>query len=332
MSDHKARSVATAMRLLQPYMEDPNVWELRINKYGQLVTDTTNNGRVLHDIPELKQNHVSQLLTSLLSFNSKERKALNDVLLPDGSRGTFLLEPAVKPGTTAVAIRKHLPVDLSLEELREQGRFEGWNRITKHGFDIDPVDNELMHLLETCSDPVAFLRRAVQLKKTIVIGGETGSGKTTFTRSLFREIPRTERLVLLEDTPEIESHIHDEIVHLIYGYGKDRIHPSELIKACMRLTPDRILMTELRDDAAWDYINVMNTGHPGGIMSSHFNSAQDAYSRIALLIKATPIGRMLDFDTILKTLYVTFDIVVFMRNRQVVEVFYDPTFKKRHAA
>ena len=106
--------------------------------------------------------------------------------------------------------------------------------------------------------------------------------------------------------------------------------PAVSLKACMRLSPDRIAMTELRDDAAWDYINSLNTGHPGGITSTHADDAKSTFSRIALLIKQTGVGQTLDYDVIMKTLYTTIDVVVYMEHRQIVEVLYDPAFKKRN--
>ncbi|WP_179208215.1 ATPase, T2SS/T4P/T4SS family, partial [Klebsiella pneumoniae] len=100
-----------------------------------------------------------------------------------------------------------------------------------------------------------------------------------------------------------------------------RVSATDALRACMRLTPGRIIMTELRDDAAWDYLKALNTGHPGGVMSTHANSARDAFNRIGLLIKATPIGRMLDMSDIMRMLYSTIDVVVHMEKRKIKEIY-----------
>ncbi|WP_213750171.1 ATPase, T2SS/T4P/T4SS family, partial [Citrobacter freundii] len=106
-----------------------------------------------------------------------------------------------------------------------------------------------------------------------------------------------------------------------------RVSATDALRACMRLTPGRIIMTELRDDAAWDYLKALNTGHPGGVMSTHANSARDAFNRIGLLIKATPIGRMLDMSDIMRMLYSTIDVVVHMEKRKIKEIYFDPEYK-----
>ncbi|MFM0514902.1 ATPase, T2SS/T4P/T4SS family [Paraburkholderia sp. RL17-373-BIF-A] len=100
----------------------------------------------------------------------------------------------------------------------------------------------------------------------------------------------------------------------------------------MRLSPDRIFLTELRDDAAWDYIKSANTGHPGGIFSTHSNSAAETPSRIADLVKSSEVGRMLDYEMILRTIHATLDLIIYMKDWDVVELLYDPLFKKQNAA
>ena len=106
----------------------------------------------------------------------------------------------------------------------------------------------------------------------------------------------------------------------------------ECLKLCMRLSPDRIFLTELRDDAAWDYLAGANTGHPGGIFSTHADSAASTPARIATLVKASEIGRALDYDVIMKTINTTLDVVVYMEKREVLEILYDPMFKKQAMA
>ncbi|HEB5398698.1 TPA: Flp pilus assembly complex ATPase component TadA, partial [Klebsiella pneumoniae] len=254
-------------------------------------------------------------------------ESVNNVLLPDGSRGIICLPPAVLEGTVAIAFRKHLPVDKSLEQLRDEGRFTGWKRKVQGEVALQPFEQELLELLDK-DDLVSFFKIAVRNKLNIVVSGSTGSGKSTFTRSLLREVPYTERIVVSEDVHEIGSDLHHEMVYMLYGDQDGRLAPAVSLKACMRLSPDRIMMTELRDDAAWDYINSLNTGHPGGITSTHADDAKSTFSRIALLIKQTGVGQTLDYDVIMKTLYTTIDVVVYMEHRQIVEVLYDPAFKK----
>ena len=297
----REQGVWLTLEPLQRYLSDPDVWELRINKYQQVVCETS-KGRIFHDDEKITAEYISRLTDTLCGYNGLPKESVNNVLLPDGSRGIICLPPAVLEGTVAIAFRKHLPVDKSLEQ-------------------------ELLELLDK-DDLVSFFKIAVRNKLNIVVSGSTGSGKSTFTRSLLREVPYTERIVVSEDVHEIGSDLHHEMVYMLYGDQDGRLAPAVSLKACMRLSPDRIMMTELRDDAAWDYINSLNTGHPGGITSTHADDAKSTFSRIALLIKQTGVGQTLDYDVIMKTLYTTIDVVVYMEHRQIVEVLYDPAFKK----
>ena len=326
-----SKAVETNLTPLQPYLDDPNVIEIRINRYHEIVLETR-KGRVLQPCDHITEFYVEKLLKSLLAFNGLPRDHINNVLLPDGSRGVFCMPPAALKGTVLVAIRKHLPISLSLEELKSQGRFDSTSTI-KLGTECDLQDFEKKLLtLHEQGDYVEFLRQAVRHRRNIAIAGATGSGKSTFTRSLINEIPRTERLIVLEDVHEpVAGESQDEIGYMLYGQKGQpgRITPSEGIKACMRLSPDRIILTELRDDAAWDYLTASNTGHSGSIFSVHASSAAETPARIAQLVKASGVGCMLDYDLIMQTIHTTLDVIVYMERYNIVEILYDPVFKKK---
>lgn len=326
-----SKAVTTNLTPLQKYLDDDNVIEIRINRFHELVLETR-QGRVIQPCDNISEFYVEKLLSSLLAYNGLPREPINNVLLPDGSRGVFCLPPAALHGTVLVAIRKHLPISLSLEDLQQQGRFAKTSTV-KLGEETELLDyeRELMALHER-GEYVEFLRKAVKHKRNIAIAGATGSGKSTFTRSLINEIPRTERLIVLEDVHEpVAEDAQDEIGYLMYGQKgqKGRITPSEGIKACMRLSPDRIILTELRDDAAWDYLAASNTGHSGSIFSVHASSATETPARIAQLVKASAVGCMLDYDLIMQTIHTTLDVIVYMERYNIVEILYDPVFKKK---
>ncbi len=231
-------------------------------------------------------------------------------------------------GTTAVAFRKDLAADKNLEQLTREGIFSDCRKITGSKQSLTDDDFFLKELHSSEKWP-AFLQTAVEKKRTIVICGETGSGKTVLTRALLKSLHKDERVIILEDVHEVTVDHVVEAVYMMYGdAGKiGRVSATDALRACMRLTPGRIIMTELRDDAAWDYLKALNTGHPGGVMSTHANSARDAFNRIGLLIKATPIGRMLDMSDIMRMLYSTIDVVVHMEKRKIKEIYFDPEYK-----
>lgn len=322
-------NVVRALSPLQEYFDDDDVTEIRINRYGQVVTDTRSQGRVFHDRPDITENHLKTLTSALQHWNTVAPKPISNLRLPDGSRGIICWPPAVLEGTVLLAFRKHLPVTKTLEQLHSEGRFSSTRkRSHSDAKALEPFEQQLLEQLSR-GDLIEFFRGAVNHHLNIAIAGSTGSGKSTFTRSLIQEIPITERLIVLEDVHEAGSDIHNEVGYMMYGSQAGRLSAGECLKACMRLTPDRIILTELRDDAAWDYLEAANTAHPGGIFSTHAESAATVPARIATLVKRSEVGRLMDYELILKTINTTLDVIVYMERYNIVEVLYDPEFKKQ---
>lgn len=327
----RSSSVTMTLAYLKPYFDDPNIFEIRINKFGEVVCDTT-SGKQFYTLPEITPAYLERLTNTILGYNNLTRLPVNNVLLPDGSRGIICWPPAVLDGTVLMAFRKHLEVNKSLEDLSSEGRFAQHKAVKADQLKkLQPFEEELLSYLNK-GDLVSFFRLAVRSKRNIAVSGKTGSGKSTFTRTLLNEVPEDERVILLEDVHEVASTRQKEIGYMMYGTAKGRITATECLKACMRLSPDRIFMTELRDDAAWDYLAGANTGHPGGIFSTHADSAVTTAGRIATLVKASEIGRTLDYEVIMRTINTTLDVVVYMENRQIVEILYDPEFKRKQLA
>ena len=96
----------------------------------------------------------------------------------------------------------------------------------------------------------------------------------------------------------------------------------------MRLSPDRIFLAEIRGNEAWEYLNSLNTGHPGAITTTHANSAVHTFERLAMLIKKSEVGRLIDLETIKLTLYTTLDVILYFNQWKLIEVFYDPIFSR----
>ncbi len=312
---------------LREYFEDPNVFEIRINRYNEVVCDTFAGRKIIQD-NRITDTFIDHLTAALTSANDVKRQMINDVVLPDGSRGIICLPPAVIPDTAAIAFRKNIALDKNLATLSREGIFEFCQEIDNHKRELGD-DDILLRELYCAKRREEFLLTAVQKKRTVVVVGETGSGKTVLTRALLKAISPHERVIIMEDAHEVEATHLEEVVYMRYG-GKDKpglATPTQCLKACMRLTPDRIFMTELRDDAAWDYLQALNTGHPGGLTSTHANSAMDAFTRIGLMVKATEVGRMLDISDIMRLLHSTIDVVVFMAKRKIREIYYSPEYK-----
>ena len=172
-------------------------------------------------------------------------------------------------------------------------------------------DAELIDLLAR-GQTSQFLARAVKAKKNIIISGATGSGKTTLSKSLIAEIPLDERIITIEDTPELIVP-HRNKVQLLYsmgGQGSAGVGAKALLESCLRMRPDRILLQELRDGTAFYYLRNVNSGHPGSITTVHAESPALAFEQLTLLVKESDGGSSLDRADIMGLLRVLVDVVV----------------------
>jgi type IV secretory pathway ATPase VirB11/archaellum biosynthesis ATPase len=179
-------------------------------------------------------------------------------------------------------------------------------------YDSDPTLNPLQNLL-TANRFEDFLRLAVQTRQNILLSGPTGSGKTTLTKALIREIPPHERLITIEDTRELDLTTHPNHVRLYYskdGQGTAKVTPRQLLEATLRMKPDRVLLAELRSEEAFYYLRNINSGHPGSITSVHAASAELAFEQLVLLVKENESGRELARTDILQLLHRVIDVVV----------------------
>ena len=175
------------------------------------------------------------------------------------------------------------------------------------------------------------MRLAVRSRKNILVSGPTGSGKTTWTKALIREIPPDERLITIEDAQELVLDRHPNHVRLFYSkddQGAAHVSPRQLLECCLRMKPDRILLAELRAEEAFDYLRNVNSGHPGSITSVHATSAELAFEQLVLLVKQSAAGRELSRADIKDLLYLLIDIVIQFdtqrHQRFIKEIWYEP--------
>jgi type IV secretion system protein VirB11 len=200
--------------------------------------------------------------------------------------------PPATRGDLALAIRKHVSPDLSLSDYVSAGSFAE----TKRG-DVGgraPIDVKLARMLDA-GDVAGMLATAVKARKNILVSGGTSTGKTTFLNALIREIPPHERLILIEDTPELHLG-HANAVGLLAArsaLGEAQVTADSLLAASLRMRPDRIIVGELRGPEAYTFLRAVNTGHPGSMTTVHADSAERAIDQIALLVlqTGTRLGR-----------------------------------------
>ena len=232
----------------------------------------------------------------------------------------------------AMSIRRPSDRVWSIDDLAVRGVFDSTRSADTA---LNESEAQLQALL-AAQQFEAFMSLAVRSRMNILVSGATGSGKTTLTKALIREIPAAERLVTIEDTPELVLDAHPNHVRLFYSkddQGRARVGPKQLLEACLRLKPDRVLLAELRAEEAFDYLRNVNSGHPGSITSVHATSAELAFEQLVLLVKQNAAGRGLSRQDVKSLLYLLVDVViqcgVVGHRRFVSEIWYQPARKRR---
>jgi len=319
----------TALRqLLRPvaaYMADEAVREIAIPRPGLILTRQQGRWH-RHEDDKLTFEYLDALVCAMASFNKVNFSPIMSLRLPDGERGQVSRPPAVIDGTLSLNIRKHSSVVKTLDALQAEGAFDNWVDVSDPPADsalLSPQDQALLKL-KSQRQMREFLERAIQYCRNVIVAGKTGSGKTTFARSLIECVPLSERILTIEDVHELFLPNHPNRVSMIYGSGDGRVSASDCIAAALRSSPDRIFLSELRGAEAWDYLNALNTGHPGSVTTTHANSARDTYRRVALLIKQSVAGSQMEVETILRYLYSTLDISLYFADYKLVEVYFSP--------
>lgn len=229
-------------------------------------------------------------------------------------------------GTVSITIRKPSQVTFDLDALAEKGLFD---KVVATKDALSSADAKLLDLYQK-QDWRNFLVLAVESRKNILISGATGSGKTTLSKALIEVISEDERIITIEDTPElvIPQPNHVRLYYSKGGQGTAKVGAKELLESCLRMRPDRIMLQELRDGTAFYYIRNVNSGHPGSITTVHADSAALAFEQLTLLVKESEGGQDLEREDIRQLLKLLVDVVVQCKRVEgrfrVTEIYFDP--------
>lgn len=251
--------------------------EVWIERHGRLIrSDATfsSSGELLSTIERLMSRGGGRVDTSC---------PISDVALPNGARMHVVLPP-LAPHGPQVSIRKFSSTPLSLQDLQGRGMFDEG----------------------TC----ALLVDSVRARRTIAISGGTGTGKTTLLNALLSEVPSEERVVTIEETPELQpqcAHWVSLVTRPPNVEGRGEVTLGDLFRATLRMRPDRIVVGEVRGAEALVALDAFSTGHPGSLVTVHARSASEVPERFVSLAAG---GGRLSEETLRSSFNDAFDLVV----------------------
>lgn len=249
--------------VLTELLEDEQVSEIMVNGTAPIYVER--NGRIVRTEKNIeseeKLHSLIQQIVADCNRRINEANPIVDARLPDGSRVNIVINPVSLSGTT-ITIRRFPKNEITIEKLAQLGS----------------IDEAFAKVLEAL----------VVAKYNIFISGGTGSGKTTFLNALSSFIPRDERIITIEDSAELNLKQVENLVRLearnANVEGENSISIRDLIKTSLRMRPDRIIVGEVRDEAAIDMLQAMNTGHDGSLSTGHANSPRDMISRLETMV------------------------------------------------
>lgn len=287
--------------VLQPLIDDTSVNDIMINGHRHVYVERhgTISKQPVGFENEEKLYNIIQSIVSKVNRVVNESSPIVDARLRDGSRVNVVLPPIALNGPV-MTIRKFPDKPFTINQLIK---------------------------METVTEAAAnLLEMLVKAKYNIFICGGTSSGKTTFLNALSGFIPSHERIVTIEDSAELQIHGIDNIVSLetrnANTEGKGEITIRDLIKASLRMRPDRIIVGEVRGAEALDMLQAMNTGHDGSLSTGHGNSALDMLSRLETMVVCSAL---LPLDAIRRQIASALDIIIHLgrvrgMSRKVLEI------------
>jgi pilus assembly protein CpaF len=249
------------LRPIEPFIRDPEISDILVNGPAGVFIEKHGDLRPVPDvaIPEKSLEVAVRNIARALGDEIGEEKPLLDARLPDGSRVAAVFPPCAVSGTV-LAIRKFHSQLFAADELVRIGSL--------------------------APEAFASLRAAVEERKNLLISGGTGTGKTTLLNALAAFIPDRERLVIIEDTSEIQID-KPNLVRLEARReqaGVAAVTIRDLLRTTLRLRPDRILLGEVRGGEAFDLLQALNTGHAGTLATLHADSAGQALARFTTCV------------------------------------------------
>lgn len=271
---------------LEPLLKDPSINDILINGHENCFVERQGKLEQIH-VPFKDEAHLLRVINKIVAAVGRrvdESQPMVDARMLDGSRFNAAIRPVGVDGPL-VSIRKFSKNKLGLHRLVEFGA------ITK---------------------PMAeVLAAAVHARKTMIVSGGTGTGKTTMLNALSAFIPEDERLITIEDAAELQlqqPHVARMETRPANIEGHGEIRQRDLVKNALRMRPDRVILGECRGEEAFDMLQAMNTGHEGSMATIHANTPRDAIGRLEQMLGMT--GMPMTVSSIRSQIASALDIIV----------------------
>jgi type IV secretion system protein VirB11 len=327
MAELNVAALETYLAPISEILAMDGINEVMVNEAGGVWIEKKGD-HTYQPIPEFTFQHLLSMGRLIAQSTSQEisfERPILSATLPNGYRVQVLFPPAVEQGTCAFAIRKPGALQLNLDTYEKLGSFDN----VKFEHQKGEYEDQLWDLFKK-KDIKAFLKLAVIARKNIIVSGGTSTGKTTFANAVYQEIPHEERLITVEDAREIILPQPNRL-HLLAskgGQGLAKVTTQDLIEACLRLAPSRIIVGELRGAEAFSYLRAVNTGHPGSIATLHADTPALAIEQLCMMVLQAGMG--MTKEEIKNYVKQVVEVVVQLKKgpggrRYVSELYFDPT-------
>ncbi len=320
---------------IEYYLNQDHVTDIFVHQPYELILKN-HKGRQKISVPSLSLEYLQQIAVAVGNYSNQGINKTTPILsanLPNDERIQVVLPPVVQKGLVNLSIRKPMLLTKTMAEYTAEGMFYEtvWLRPRELSLGQEEVAQAMrllsqkdLHLINLLENQLfdQFFIDCVKADKTIAIVGETGSGKTTFSKMLCQFIPQHESIITIEDARELFLPKHEYVVHLTYskgGQGQAKVTPSDLIHSTMRMNPDRVLLAELRGAESYDYLKLLLSGHGGGITSWHAGSPTEAIARFVFMAKEHPESIAYQDVAIKRLLLSAIDVIAHVEARPVFD-------------
>lgn len=310
--------------LFKEFYADEEITEFAINNLGSFFYEK--NGMWIEekneDVDLTTLNNLASFLASITNKtfeNSQTDHTANLVFstaVPFTNERFQIVSPPVS-NCFSITMRKPNKVILPLENyypLLNTSEVKANFNSKKQAY--DELVNLYQEITEKEGNYLDFILEAVKKGLSIVICGGTGSGKTTFMKTIMQYIDTEERIITIEDSPELRFPNHKNVVSLFYEsektLSKNIVTSQSLISATLRMKPDRIILAELRGRETYDFINAISTGHKGSITSCHASSVKEAKQRLLMMMKTNPFAQSYTTKELEKLIEDNIDVIITM--------------------